>query len=119
MITVDILSTFRGHKPIYVEDPDNDTERVKLATQVQAMMKEGYDLFLIDRDRITRRIKEYDAKTNEWVLFSRRVETPDPPEPEAQAEVPKGKRRLGRPKKGERVAADGTTAGAVARTAGG
>ena len=118
MITVDVLSTFRGHKPIYVEDPDNNTERAKLTTQVQAMMKDGYDLFLIDQDRITRRIKDYDPKANEWILFSRRVATPNPPELEVEAEAPKGKRG-GRPKKSERVAADGTTAAAVARTAGG
>jgi len=117
-ITLDVLSTFRGHKPIYVEDPDDDAERAKLAEQVQGMMKAGFDLFLIDQDRITRRIKEYDATANEWVLFSRRVETPEPPEEEpVEGVAPK---RRGRRKKGEeRVAAEGTTAGAVARTAGG
>jgi hypothetical protein len=117
-ITLDVLSTFKGHKPIYVEDPDNDAERVKLAEQVQRMIKEGFDLFLIDQDRITRRIKDYDATANEWILFSRRVETPEPPDEEVSEESATPKRR-GRPKKDERVAAEGTTAGAVARTAGG
>ena len=118
-ITLDVLSTFKGHKPIYVEDPDNDAERAKLAEQVQRMMKEGFDLFLIDQDRITRRIKDYDATANEWILFGRRVPTPEPPEEEASEEATTPRRR-GRPKKDEeRVAAEGTTAGAVARTAGG
>lgn len=119
-ITLDVLSTFKGHKPIYVEDPDNDAERAKLAEQVQRMMKEGFDLFLIDQDRITRRIKEYDAAANEWILFGRRVPTPEPPEEETSAEEAATPRR-GRRRKNEdeRVAAEGTTAGAVARTAGG
>ena len=111
--TLDVLSTFKGHKSIYVEDPDNDAERVQLAGQVQSMMRAGFDLFLIDQDRITRRIKDYDAAANEWILFSRRVETPNPPEEVAP-------RRSDHRKKGEeRVVAEGTTAVAVARTAGG
>ncbi|MFZ2763469.1 MAG: hypothetical protein WAX80_00290 [Minisyncoccia bacterium] len=119
MIQIDVLSTFRGHLPIYVEDPTDGAQRVKLAEHVTSMMKDGYDLFLIDEDRITRRISGYDAESNEWVLFSRKVTTPNPPVPEAEAVLPTTKRGPGRPRNSERVTAEGTTAAAVARTAGG
>ena len=116
MIAVDILSTFRGHKAKkYVEDADNDADRAKLALEVQSWIKEGSDVFLIDQDRITRRIKEYDPQTNEWILFSTRVPTP---QPEGENKTPEGKRR-GRPRKEERVSADGTNVAVAARSAGG
>jgi hypothetical protein len=114
-ITLDVLSTFRGHKPIYVEDPDDVAERATLAKKVTSMMKDGYDLFLIDEDRITRRIKGYDPKAGDWVLFGKKVPTPNPPQEETTAP----KRKRGRPRKEDRVVAEGTTAAAVARTAGG
>jgi hypothetical protein len=115
-ITLEILSTFRGHKiGIFVEDTDDLAERAKLAEKVNLMIKDGYDVFLVDKDRITFRIKEYDAKENEWVVYATRVETPTAP-----IEDPLPKRKVGRPKKGTaRVSADGTKTTAVARSAGG
>ncbi len=115
-IVFEILSTFRGHKTgVYVEDTTNMEQRAELGKKVTEMIKDGYDIFLIDSDRITFRIKEYDAEKNEWIIYSTKVETPAPPMEEAEP------KRRGR-KAGSataRVAADGTKTTAVARSAGG
>lgn len=108
-IVLEVLSTFRGHKSIFVEDTTDTVERTRLAEKVAAMIKDGYTVFLIAEDKVTLRIKEYDAKTNEWVVYSTKVKTP-------QASKEQAKR--GR-KATTRVAADGTKTTAVARTAGG
>jgi hypothetical protein len=118
-VTVEVLSTFRGHKvEVFVTDPDNAEDRAKLGVKVQEMLKDGMDLFLIDHDRITRRIKGYDQAVNDWILFSAKVPTPAKPEEGESGET--APKRRGRPRKNEeRIPAAGTRVSAVARTAGG
>jgi hypothetical protein len=119
--TLEVLSTFRGHTSVYLEDPEDVEQRAKLGKRIKKMQQEGFVLFLINKNRDTYRIKGYDAQSNEWILFGTQVETP--PQTQVSGEEvaetqPAPKRGRGRPRNA-RVSAEGTTAGAVAPTAGG
>ncbi len=124
-VCLEVLSAFRGHKNVTVDDSTDVEGRKELAKHVEAMLKDGYSVFLVDdNDRmVSRRIKSYDWETHEWVVYSTARASVHPQgqpviEPAPVAMPPA--RRRGRPKKGEvRIPAEGTKAAAVAGTVGG
>lgn len=76
-VKIDLLSSFRGDREIYLEDVTPE-EREKLGQTVQELLKQGHALFLIQGEE-SRRIQGYDQKTNEWLVLA--SPHPRPPRP--------------------------------------
>lgn len=112
MIELEIMSVVSGHSTMHIEDVE-PKKRVELAKTVGTLLKGGHIVFLIQGEE-SRRIKGYDAETNEWILLS----TPHKkPKTGTEQDVPAtGKKRRGRP---PRISAEDTKATAIATTAGG
>ena len=104
-ITLQFLSSIMGHSEMYIKESD-PTKRAELAEQVRELIRKGNIIFLIQGEE-TRRIKDYDAETNEWVVIATAQEVP--------AEL---KGRAAR-KYGVRLGAGGSTTTVVPPMAGG
>ena len=66
-IELEVLSTIHGHNTIYLEEGSPE-KRAEFAKTVQKLLRDGHAVFLMQPDETTRRIKEYDPETNEWIV---------------------------------------------------
>lgn len=112
------LGSTCGDKPRIVIDDVDPEQRAELAETVTRLIREGHPLFLLRGGELTDRVIGYDAETNEWL-----TRTSSEGKPELPADVqPSDSSKPGRSGKKQfaaRVAAGGTEAVRVPRSAGG
>jgi hypothetical protein len=69
MVEIEVLSTFKGHKTIYIEEGEPE-KRAELFDAISKMLEQKYAVFLVlgKNGEDTRRIMGYDPDKNEWIL---------------------------------------------------